>query len=322
MIGAFFAFLTSVSFGANMVVIRRGVLRGTASHAMYITVIGGTPLFVLGAFVTGQLRDFLKLEPLAYAYLASAGIIHFILGRYANYAMVRAIGNNAATPLRSFIPLYAVLMAIFILGENVGLLRGLGIGLLIISPVVMIQGVGLPLPRARKPGGTGVQDIRPPEGGAQATGQASGFTIRWRAGLFWSVASAIGYGTSPLLIRAALADTDHGVLGGLIAYMSAAGVLLVSLALPKRAAALASAPRSALPWFGMGTVFVFFAQMFRFVAYTTAGVTVVMPILQTSNVWVVVFSWFVNRHTELFGPRVFLAIILCTLGAIAVAWPQ
>ncbi|PZC48126.1 MAG: Permease of the drug/metabolite transporter (DMT) superfamily [Chloroflexi bacterium] len=318
--GAVFAFLTSISFGANMVVIRRGVIQGTAAQAMYITVIGGVPLFVLGALVSGQLSDFLTLKPMAYLYLTSAGIIHFILGRYANYEMVRAIGTNAATPLRSFIPLYAVVMAVIILDESVGLLRGFGIGLLIVSPLVMIQGMGLRLPKRGREKRVEAGIGQPPSGGAQTA--APPFTLNWRAGVFWSMASAVGYGTSPLLIRAALADTDQGVLGALIAYMAAGAVLLVSLALPGKIVSLMAVPRGALPWFGIGTVLVFLAQMFRFVAYTTAGVTVVMPIMQTSNVWVVFFSWFINRRTELFGPRVFVAIFFSTLGAIAVAWPQ
>ena len=46
------------------------------------------------------------------------------------------------------------------------------------------------------------------------------------------------------------------------------------------------------------------------------------PLQQTGSVWTVVFSFIFNRNTELFGPRIYAAILFSTLGALALIWPQ
>lgn len=61
-IGAFLAFLSACLQGANSACLRRGVLTGTASQAMAITVPLGVPLALLAAWLSGQLFQFGELS--------------------------------------------------------------------------------------------------------------------------------------------------------------------------------------------------------------------------------------------------------------------
>jgi drug/metabolite transporter (DMT)-like permease len=54
--GALFAFLSACLQGVNSACLRRGVLTGSASQAMAITVPMGVPLALLAAWLSGQLE--------------------------------------------------------------------------------------------------------------------------------------------------------------------------------------------------------------------------------------------------------------------------
>ena len=99
-------------------------------------------------------------------------------------------------------------------------------------------------------------------------------------------------------------------------------VLILALGLPGRLAFVMGMPRGAIKYFIYGGLAVFFAQMFRYVGLAIAPVSVMTPLQQTGSVWTVLFSFIFNRNTELFGPRIYAAILFSALGALALIWPQ
>ena len=314
MLGVLFGVLSAASFSLNMIAVRRGVLLASATQGMYITVIGGVPLFAISALVTGQIFDISRVTGMAWLYLPAAGIVHFNIGRYGNYQTVRYIGANASTPFRSLTPLFAVSMSILFLDDSVTLLKGFGIALVILAPLIMIQW------KRRAP------EPAPAEAGAvaaQGTPQsAATVTYNWRKGILWAFIASLAYGTSPLLVKAGLQESGLSLLGGTISYVAASMVLILALGLPGRLAFVMGMPRGAIKYFIYGGLAVFFAQMFRYVGLAIAPVSVMTPLQQTGSVWTVVFSFIFNRNTELFGPRIYAAILFSTLGALALIWPQ
>jgi drug/metabolite transporter (DMT)-like permease len=319
--GVLFGILSAASFSLNMIAVRRGVLIASATQGMYITIIGGVPLFALSALVTGQLFDIREITSWAWLYLPAAGIVHFNIGRYGNYQTVRYIGANASTPFRSLTPLFAVSMSIVFLDDSITVLKGFGIGLVILAPLVMVQWGGRKTPAqpSKAPAGESM-----PAAGATASGgpPANTVTYDWKKGTLWAILASLAYGTSPLLVKAGLEESGLSLLGGTISYVAASMVLILALVLPGRYRSVRNMPRGAIKYFVIGGISVFFAQMFRYVGLAIAPVSTITPLQQTGAVWTVFFSFIFNRQTELFGARIYAAIFFSAIGALALVWPQ
>jgi drug/metabolite transporter (DMT)-like permease len=130
--------------------------------------------------------------------------------------------------------------------------------------------------------------------------------------------AALGYGGSPLLVRAAIGGTGLPIVGAMVSYMAATAVLLLSLALPGQWARVHGMDRRALWWFLAAGLTVFFAQMFRYIALDLGPVTVMSPLQQTGILFTLLLSFLVNRHLESFGPRVIAGMALTMAGSVAV----
>ncbi|PZC47282.1 MAG: Permease of the drug/metabolite transporter (DMT) superfamily [Chloroflexi bacterium] len=306
MIGPIFSIITAACFAMSSVVGRRGVLYATPLQGMYVTVIAGVPLFLIAAAVSGQMFRLSVFSGADWILLLISGLTNMIIGRYCNYRATRALGANGSTPLRSFAVLVAVVTAIVFLDEELTLARGFGVALLVLAPLLMLERRSTPT--AVPSGGAGPETSK--------AGAAEPIFIRRQAeGYFFGLATAVGYGSSPLFMRMALEDSGMGVAGGLISYLAAAGVMLLLLALPGQVANVRGMNRAAIPWFAAGTVSSFLAHMFRYVAISLAPVTVVAPLVETNAMFTVAYSYVLNRKTEIFNVKTLAAIGLSMVGA-------
>src|SRR5262245_63418732 len=107
---------------------------------MAITVPIGVPLFFLAALLTGRLGDVLSFSTPGYVALVAAGILHFVWGRYCNYRATRAMGTNLVAPIQQFNLLVTLVLAIWLLGEELTVLKLLGIGLVLIGRSITMRG--------------------------------------------------------------------------------------------------------------------------------------------------------------------------------------
>lgn len=297
MLGAFFAICAAATFGFNTATVRRGVLTGSVLQAIAITVPLGVPLFVVAALAAGQLGAIGQFGWAGTGYLALAGILHFVWGRYWNYRAVREMGANLSGPVQQVSLLAALAFAVILLDEKLTVLRVIGIALVVLGPLVMARRS----PRSR--------------GGAGENTKA--FQPNMLAGCMAAFMAALGYGLSPTLVRAGLADTGLAMAGGLISYVSATMAFLLVLLLPGRCAHVLRVDRAAAKWFTISGLFVFVAQMFRYLALAIAPVTVVAPILRLSLVFRVGLSTVLSREHEVFDARVVIGVAVSLLGALA-----
>ena len=298
MLGVLFALVSSFSFSVNSVLARRGLARASASAGAFVTVMIGVPMFLVAALVTGQLFNAGEVATTAYAQLAAAGIIHFGLGRYCNYRAVGAIGATRATPIQALTVPYAVLIAFLFLGEKVNIVMGAGIALMLVGPAMMVE-------RRTAPAVQGASDTAP------------AFELKQAEGYLFAALSVGFYGTSPILIRAALAGTaDLAVFGGLVAYTAAAGALIATLVVPARRDLIGAMRFGTVRLFLGAGFFVFAAQMFRFIALSLAPVAVITPLQRTGAIFVLGLSWAVNRHLEKITWRVVAGILVSVGGAV------
>ena len=298
MLGVIFALVSSFSFSLNTVLARRGLASASASAGAFVTVMVGVPMFLVAALVTGQLSNAGEVAPTGYAQLAAAGVIHFGLGRYCNYRAVGAIGATRATPIQALTVPYAVLIAFLFLGEKVNIVMGAGIALMLVGPAMMVE-------RRTAPAVQGASDTSP------------AFELKQAEGYLFAALSVGFYGTSPILIRAALAGTaDLAVFGGLVAYTAAAGALIATLVVPARRDLIGAMRFGTVRLFLGAGFFVFAAQMFRFIALSLAPVGVVTPLMRTGAVFVLGLSWAVNRHLEKITWQVVVGILISVGGAV------
>ncbi len=309
MLGALIAVFSALSFSLSDVSVRRGVARVPASLGAFVTILLGVPLFAVAALVTGQLLKAGDLSGHGYLLLGLAGIIHYVVGRYFNYAAIGAIGAARSSPIQSLTLPYSVLVAYFTLDEGVTTGMAIGMGLILLGPAIIVERRSAPIQVLAPEPALDASLPAPPPAGS--------FELRQAEGYFFAVIAALCYGSSPVLIRAALEDASGlSILGGLVSYVAAVAVLLASLLIPGRRHLAGAFQLPALRAFAPAGFFVFMAQMFRFIALSLASVAVVATLLRFAGVFTLLFSWLFNRSLERITWRVVLGVMMSLVGAI------
>ncbi len=306
--GALLSLASSFSFSVNAILVRRGIAGagGTASQGAFITVLLGVPFGFIAVVLTGQVLRFGEIAPMGYLLLLAAGVVHFGVGRYCNYRSVEAIGAARSGPIQGVVTPYSILMAVILLDEVVTLTMLFAIALVLLGPAVIIER------RPRAPAPAPAQASGP--GGASAP--RNPLEVRLLEGYTFAILAALAYGTSPILIRAALMDAARtAAIGTFVAYSGAAAVLLVTLVLPKRRALIGAINLRVMRLFGGAGLFVFLAQLLRFFALSLADVSVVNPLQRMANVFTVVLTWMFNRSLETITLRVVIGVLVSFAGS-------
>ena len=191
MLGGFLALLSAATFAFETATARRGVLTGSVAQALSITVPLGVPIFFLVAAAFGSLGTVLGFSAEAIVYLALAGVLHFVWGRYCNYRASKAMGANLVAPVQQGNLLVTLALAIWILGEHLTPLRVLGIVLVVA--------------RARAHLSTAAATRRTSDTRCGRTAASVDthkvFQPNYAEGYLFALLSSTGYGISPVLVR-------------------------------------------------------------------------------------------------------------------------
>ena len=309
MLGALIALLSALSFSLSDVSVRRGVARASSSQGAFATILLGVPLFALAALATGQLLRAGDLSGQGYLLLALAGVVHYVAGRFFNYAAIGAIGAARSSPVQSLALPYSVLVAYFTLDEGVTTGMAIGMAMILVGPAIIVERRSARI------------EVLAPETVAETPlapePPSQPFELRQAEGYLFAFIAAISYGSSPVLIRAALEDASGlSILGGFVSYVAAAGLLLVALLLPHgRQLAGALRPTVFRAFFGAG-FFVFLAQVLRFLALSLASVAVVTTLLRFAGLFTLLLSWLINRSLERITWRLVAGVLMSLAGAV------
>ena len=265
MLGVVLAALSAATFAFNNASARRGVLTGSVAQALAITVPIGVPIFFVAALTTGYLGVLSHFSGEAMGLLALAGVLHFVVGRYGNFRAAQAIGANLSGPVMQLSLGVTLVLAVLVLKEAMTPLRILGIALLALAPALMRNATA--------------EAIGAPDS-AHALGLPK-FQPRYAEGYAFSIMAALVYGVTPLLIRLAIIGGDLGT--------GVASVLVPTWPPPQRSRCCCCGPascamrsrslRKSLKWFTYSGISVSIAQMFIYMAYAIAPISVVTPIL-------------------------------------------
>ena len=303
MLGAIFAILSAAAFALNTAMARRGVVSGTPIQAMAVTVPLGVVCFLPLAFLTGELMRLPQFPITATAWMAAVGVVHFVIGRYCNFRSNALAGVNLTAPVVQLQVVVTMVMAVVVLHEPCTALQMIGGVLIILGSLITQQA-----PARTAAAGPAKSDV--PQ-----------FAPRHVAGYLFASLAAISYGSTPVMARFALENTGPatGILGGLISYAAATAVAALALISPTVRHNVFSITRNNARWFTASGVFVAAAQGFFFAAIAVAPVMLVMPLLQLSLVFRMLFSTWLNPAHEIVGPLVLAGVVISVAGALMVS---
>ena len=306
-LGFAFALFSSASLGLTVVSIRRGVLKGSPAVATLITVLLGVPLFLIANAVTGQLFRAAEISFLGYLALAATGVLQMAVGRYSFYRSIQAIGGNQAELFQALQVPLSIVIALVFLGETLSAQSAIGVSLVLAGPVLVILAKAPP------------KSTAPPSTSAGAAGV--GVTqpeVQMREGLLFGLVAIVSFSIGDVLARGVLAGSGLGLFGGFVIYAAAAVALVTWVVIARRLHELREAS-PARRWFLLAGVIGFLAQMSRYVALGLAPVYVVVPLMRTVPLFVLVFSFLVNRRLEVFSPKLVVGVLVAVLGLIVLA---
>ena len=138
MIGILFALCAAVGFGATAFFARLSVQHMRPTSGVIVSLVVGvlcTSVFVV--VMDGGEALALKWAQLALLFLA--GFASFVGGRLLNFVAVSKIGVARSSPVVGASPLFAVALAILLLGETPNLTVAVGTVSIIIGVVVVLS---------------------------------------------------------------------------------------------------------------------------------------------------------------------------------------
>lgn len=316
MLGAFFAVLSAASFALNNATFRRGVVTGTPSQAMAISLPIGVICFLPIAFAAGELTRLSQFPATATAWMCGLGVLHFVVGRYCNIKANQVAGVNLTAPVIQLQVVVTMVLAVIILHEPCTALQIFG-GVLMLAGSLITQRQP---PRTRTAAAAPVRRSGPQPAAAEGKAAAP-FVPLYLAGYLFASLAALSYGTTPIMARFALAHTGPatGILGGLIAYIAATAVAALALISAPIRHNIKAVNRGNARWFIYSGVLVAAAQGFFFCAVAVAPVLLVMPLLQLSLAFRLLFSTWLSPAHEVFGAIVIAGATISIAGALLVS---
>ncbi len=282
-LGIGLGFASSLFFTLNTVITRRGVVEGHVFEAVAYATLFGIPMFLVATLLAGELGVLLSPDPGFLAVFTAAGLLHFILGRYLYYKAIQLTGATSATPVVTLTQISAILIAVFILGETVNLVKGLGI-IISTAGVLLLAYTHLE-------------------------------NVGYLRGIVIGLLSTVVFAVSTNLVRYGLTNYPYPYAGLFISYLASLPTLISFHVHRDR---MERASREVITYYIVSGITVNLGQLFRYLALLFIGVTVLSPIFSTMPLQVLLLSYLINRrYEEITGP-VIMANATITLGVTLV----
>ncbi|MFC1894080.1 EamA family transporter, partial [Chloroflexota bacterium] len=116
----FLSLIGAFSFAFGITIGRRAVMHvSDATLGVMITVPLGVPFFMLVLISTGEIGSIFTFSWQSFVWLATAGVVNFVLASSLNFKSLQLIGANTTSILTRVNPLISVVLGISLLGETV-----------------------------------------------------------------------------------------------------------------------------------------------------------------------------------------------------------
>ena len=263
------ALLASVFFALAASLVRARVRRASPVVALALSLAVNVavlwPISLVWYDVT--------FDPWAWRFFILAGVLAPVLGRFFNYTGIDKLGVNLSTPITYANPLVSVGLAIAFLGER---LTGPGL----VGAMLVIAG-GVVLGTAGGDGGVSFK----------------------RRHLVYPVLAALFYGSSAIFRKVGIDLVGQPVLAAAVT-TTTSFLLLVGYLATRRDRPDLAVGRSEATFFVLAGLATSIAIPTVFLALQLGAVVVVTPVMNTSPLFVLAFSYLAFRGEELFTPRV------------------
>jgi drug/metabolite transporter (DMT)-like permease len=281
------------SWGFSAVLVRLGLRHVSTSLGTLVSLAAG--LLFTGLLVAvlqaGELLD-ASLE--AWALFAVIGILNFPAGRFFNYMAMGRLGVGRSTPLLASAPLFAVIIAVVVTGEQLRLQTAIG-GALIL-------------------GGLFVTLSSRAQGATQPELSDRSRTV---AGVAFAFGAAIAYGSSQVLTRYSVSDLAPPLVGSFIALLwGTIGFGLLSARSVRDRGSNFS--RGGLLFAGAG-IFSAVGVMLMFQALSRGEVVVISPVLATNPLFTLIMAALLLRGVERITANVVVGALLVVAGVVALS---
>lgn len=304
------ALLSSASFAASHVISKRGLSGGTSVSAGFMVIVASAWVVVLVPLV---LEPPESVSVRAVVFFAVSGLFAPAVSRAAALAGVSVLGPSISVPIQQGLrPLIAVPAAMLLLGETLGLVPAIGLGAIVAGGWIL----------SREP--VQAERIVPLAGDepnpltSVSTGAQRGTQPRFRRGIAFPIAAAVGYATADLLVKAGLGSETDAVYAAPISIGTGFMVWSIAHIFPPVRSRFRLGRQAW--WLAVSGTFMGIAILLLFHALARGDVSLVAPIIGTQPLFVMVLSAMLLRRMERLERSTVVAAMLVVIGTALVAW--
>lgn len=288
--GPLFAIFTAASFAVSQILVRRATYQSDESFTpLAVSMLVGTPIFLVLVSVSEEWRDFTSFTWQQYTLLGAAGLVHLIIARFLFFTSTRIIGANPTAAITRTAVIFSVIFGVVLLGETVTTLQ--------VSAAVLIM-----------------------VGAILTTTEISRRTFRISSkGLLMSLGTALCSAGSATLIRPVMEETDAIYAATFVMYLVAFVIVIAILLFrPRQRANVIRQDRNTWLILSFSAVFLVVGHLFRFTALQYSPVSIVQPLVATIVIFVLLFSWILNRRIDIFNWQVIAGIAMVLAGVVMI----
>jgi drug/metabolite transporter (DMT)-like permease len=289
-VGVTLAFGAAVAISLLTLSVRVGTASegGRALNVLFVVLLTNVVVLVPGALLFHHAD--LGMTTRSVAAFAIAGITGTMIGRALTYTSIERIGASRTEPIKSSQPLHATAIAVVVLGETVTPPHLLGVVLVVVGVAV----VSWELARSSAE--------------SRVDANLAALAIPFTAALF--------YGVEPIFAKVGFAEGTPVVVGLAIKTVAAlVGYLVYAFARGSVPNPLQFEP-SLRRWYVVAGLLNTAFLVLYYMALEVAPVSIVVPIVTTSPVLVVVFSWAFLPRLERISWRLGAAAFIVAVGAV------
>lgn len=312
--GALFAALSAFGYASMALFVRLGSGRPGLDTGVLIALFVN---LVLHALIVGLRSAFgvaIVLRPVGLTWLVVSGVLTSLVGRGFLYAGIERVGAARAAPIKNLAPFFTVAVAIPFLGERVGRLGAIGIGLALACYGVLLLRGGPPQPAAPV-------EVAPELSAEEAESADSDWSAD-RVGYAACTAAAACYGLGTIGRKLAVQDMPDPFLAAMISAVAGLTVYAAVMAVRGelgRAVSHAVQDRNAYFW--LAGVASTAGQVCFFLGLSLTTATVVGVLTAADTLLIMVGSALFLRRVEnvrpvvvVSGLGIFVATVLIVLG--------
>jgi uncharacterized membrane protein len=273
-----YAILAAFSFGLNAVFVRKGMRESTPVTATL--VIAGVQVTILSLLL---LLDIPMFNWGAILYFIIAGVFSAILGRTLNYISIDRLGVPISTSLSGTNPLFALILAVIFLGEDVSINTLLG-SFFVVAGIALMSGWG------------------------------ASNSLNFRD-MVIPLSSAFFYACSSAIRKIGLNILPESILGAVVGALTSLIAYPILLRLIGRSGEF-KFNKKAIPWLIGGGVATSTAWIGMFTATQMGSVSVVSAIIGANPLFGLILSAILLRDTERITKQVAAGSILIVIAVI------